>query len=76
MGNFAPFHSQKQKSNTTKTPDNKGARTTADVQGNVTPPYPGKIVGNKHIRLHYMILTQMRGRMISVHPISVSPAPR
>ena len=40
MGNFAPFHSQTQKRNTTKIPDNKGAMTTADVQGNVTPPCP------------------------------------
>jgi hypothetical protein len=45
MGNFAPFHSQKQKSNTTKNPDSNGARTTADVQGNVTPPYPKTISG-------------------------------
>ena len=75
MGSFAPFHSQKQKSSTTKNPDSKGAKTTADVQGNVTPPYPNKI--NKCGRqLTYIILTQIRGRMTSVHPTSVRPAPK
>ena len=39
MGSRAPFHSQKQKSAATNTPEQSGARTMGDVHGNVTPPY-------------------------------------
>jgi hypothetical protein len=39
IGNFAPFHSHKQKIATTRRPEKRGARTTAEDQGNVTPPY-------------------------------------
>lgn len=38
IGKRAPFHSQMQKRTTIKQPENKGARTTADAQGKVTPP--------------------------------------
>jgi hypothetical protein len=81
IGNLAPFHSKKQKISTTKSPDTKGARTTAGVQGNVTSPYPGTMggVSDMHVGLSRVVLTQMRGKMKSVHPsmsMSVSPAPR
>ena len=38
IGNLAPFHSQRQKIDTTTSPQKSGANTTADVHGNVTPP--------------------------------------
>ena len=38
IGSRAPFHSQTQNNATTTKPEHKGARTTGDVQGKVTPP--------------------------------------
>lgn len=38
IGNLAPFHSQIQNNAMTRNPENKGASTTADFHGKVTPP--------------------------------------
>jgi len=70
IGNLAPFHSQKQKICIIKT---KGART--DVV-NVTPPYPGTMgeVGDMHVGLPRVALTQMRVVMCMAWPQAKSQA--
>lgn len=76
IGSLAPFHSHRQNKPMTRKPEQRGARTTGDDHGKVTPPYSDsdqiltevrECDGKGH--------TQMRGSTRSVHPISVSAAP-
>lgn len=51
MGKRAPFHSHMTKRKQVKTPDMSGARTTAEFQGNVTPPLKRRQIMKRKFRL-------------------------
>ena len=76
IGSRAPFHSQRQKRTQTNSPEKRVARTIAELQGKVTPPYSKSyvLVSRKNNRMKN-VFTQMIGKITSAHATSVKDAP-